>query len=396
MPVGDGSLIAADYAWPVRSRLRPPLPDALLALVLAAAAQLQLWTVDTIHGPAAVQSALLLAATLPLAWLRRGPSTILLVICGALGVQAALGSPSDAIGAFLALLVALFTTAAYARQGPALGSLVAASAVIAYHLARDPSARNPFVLAIEVAVAVLVVVAGLAVREREYRLQQAVAHAERLRESQAAELERARSEERLKISREMHDIIANSVSVMVLQAGAARQALSRDADEAAGPLRLVEETGRETLSDLRRLLGVLREQPGTRDLEPPPGLDRMDELLAKARSAGIDVTTRIEGTPRHMAGSIDLAAYRVLQEGLTNVMTHASEDRVLVVVTYGERCLGVSVTNHGRDRVRSEDTGGHGLIGLEERVGLLGGAFEAGPRKGGFEVRATLPLGGEQ
>lgn len=362
-------------------------------MALAAAAQFQLWTVDTVHGPAAVQSVLLLGASLPVAWRRNAPSAALLAICAALGVQAALGSPADAIGAFLALLLALFSAAAYGEPASALGSLTAAAAVIAFHLARDPSARNPFVVAIEVAVAAVVVVAGLAVREREHRLQEAVASADRQRESQAAELEQARSEERLNIAREMHDIIAHSVSVMVLQAGAARQALSRDGDEATRSLRQVEETGRETLSELRRLLGVLRQQPGAQSLDPPPGLDRLDELLATARDAGIDVKAEIERAPRHIPASIDLAAYRVVQEGLTNVMKHAREDRVQVVVKYGESRLDVRITNHGQARLRSVGSGGHGLSGLEERVRLLGGSFEAGPQEGGFELRASLPLG---
>ena len=380
---------------PVRLRFSRALAlDVAVALVLAAAAQLQLWTVGGGQGqPGVVQSALLLAATLPLAWRRRRPATTLLAVSAALGIQAVLSPPADTIGSFLGLLLALFSAVTYGRQEGTLGSLGFAAIVIVYHLVRDPAANNPFVVVIELAVAAVVVFAAFAVRDRERRLRTTLELATRQTERRSAEMEEARGEERVRIAREMHDIIAHSVSVMVLQAGAARQALDRDREQARESLHLVEETGRETLSELRRLLGVLRQQPGADGLRPQPGIDRLGELVANARAAGVDVTARVDLMPSHLPASIDLAAYRVVQEGLTNVMKHADRARVDVEIAFVANSLKVTVADDGRGYSHATEPSGHGLAGLEERITLLGGAMSAGPRlDGGFELQATLPL----
>ncbi len=170
--------------------------------------------------------------------------------------------------------------------------------------------------------------------------------------------------------------------------------MDRDADQARRSLQSVEETGRETSSELRRLLGILRTQPGGNELEPQPGLGRLDELVATARAAGVDVTACMDPELPRLPASIDLAAYRVVQEGLTNVMKHARQDRVDVAVRFDADQLKIMVINSGRLAYQEAlHQRGNGLSGLQERVQLLGGTLRAGPTAtGSFELDATFPL----
>jgi signal transduction histidine kinase len=214
-------------------------------------------------------------------------------------------------------------------------------------------------------------------------------------EERADELQRAHAEavagERATIARELHDVIAHSVSVMTVQAGAARLLFDDDPSRAKESLLAVEETGRQALAEMRRLLGILRGDAQEGRLAPQPGIADLDALVEQVRSAGLPVDVLVEGKPRALPPGVDLAAYRVVQEALTNTLKHAGAARAEVLIRYSETALELAVTNDGH--VRRNGRGGHGLIGMRERVTLYGGELHAGPRSGGgYAVRATLPL----
>ena len=233
-------------------------------------------------------------------------------------------------------------------------------------------------------------VLGIAFGARTRSLHAAEAKAARL------ELERreAIAEERARIARELHDVIAHSVSVMTVQAGAAEAMLQRDPELALEPVRAVQETGRQAMVEMKRLVGILREHDDETGLAPQPGLADLDRLVAQVREAGLPVQLAVEGEPRELPLGVDLSAYRVVQEALTNALKYAGRARATVTVRYGADDLSIEVTDDGRGEA-SGNGGGHGLIGMRERVGVFGGTFAAGPREGGgFSVSARLPLGG--
>jgi len=197
--------------------------------------------------------------------------------------------------------------------------------------------------------------------------------------------------ERSRIARELHDVIAHAVSVMTVQAGAAEEMLKLDPARAVEPVRAVQETGRRALVEMKRLVGVLREDDEEIGLAPQPGLADIERLVEQVRGAGLRVELRLEGERRPVPIGVDLSAYRVVQEALTNALKHARNASAVVTIRYGESDLAVEVTDDGRPGVDS--AGGHGLIGMRERVGIFGGTFSAGPSEsGGFAVRALLPL----
>jgi signal transduction histidine kinase len=200
------------------------------------------------------------------------------------------------------------------------------------------------------------------------------------------------AEERARIARELHDVVAHSVSVMVVQAGAERLALGPGRDSTHQTLVSIEKTGRQALAEMRRLLGVLRKEDEELALAPLPSLDHLDSLVAHVREAALPVEFRIEGPRRTVPAGVDISAYRIVQEALTNAMRHAGPARARLVVRYGEREVEVEVADDGQGS-QTANGGGHGLVGMRERVALYGGELETGPREGGgFTVRATIPF----
>jgi signal transduction histidine kinase len=214
-----------------------------------------------------------------------------------------------------------------------------------------------------------------------------------------AELEKARrgvTEERMRIARELHDVVAHSMSVITVQAGYGHLVIDREPEKAREALGLIEATGRDALTEMRRLLGVLRaeDQDGTAARTPAPGLGDLEHLIRGTARAGVQVHLEITGRPRPLPAGIELSAYRIVQEALTNVVKHAGTPAGRVRIGYEEDQLSIDVTDDGR--ARPGDGGpGHGLAGMQERVNLYGGRLRAGPRPGGgFQVLARLPLGG--
>jgi signal transduction histidine kinase len=215
------------------------------------------------------------------------------------------------------------------------------------------------------------------------------ARAEREREERAR---LAVADERARIARELHDVVGHSVSVMTVQATAVRRTLEPDQDKEREALLVVEQTGREALAEMRRVVGVLRRPEEAPALAPQPSLEHLDRLVESAREAGLPVELRVEGKPVPLAAGLDLTAYRLVQEGLTNALKHARAQHAEVVVRYADGQVEVTVSDDGPGG-GDGDKGGHGLVGMRERISVYGGELEAGPRpEGGYRLSAKLPI----
>ena len=233
---------------------------------------------------------------------------------------------------------------------------------------------------------------GFAVGEKFREVDEAkerAARAEREREQRAR---RAVADERARIARELHDVVGHSVSVMTVQASAVRMRLEDDQGQVREALEVVERTGREALAEMRRMVGVLRHPEEAPALAPQPSLEQLERLVEHTREAGLPVELRIEGDPVPLPAGIDLTAYRLVQEGLTNAIKHAGAKRAEVLVRYADGKVELTVSDDGSG-TGDGDGGGHGLVGMRERVSVYGGDLEAGPQpEGGFRLRAILPV----
>jgi signal transduction histidine kinase len=231
----------------------------------------------------------------------------------------------------------------------------------------------------------------------------AVAHASarraeqaRIAEARARQTEeqarRAVAEERVRITRELHDVVAHSVSLMTVQASAVRRLLRPEQDREREALRVVEDTGRQALAEMRRLLGIMREEGETAERAPQPGIATIQSLVERMRDAGLPVELTVVGVPVHVSPGVDLSAYRIVQEALANALDHAGPEHAWVSVRYGADEVEVEVENDG---LADENGDGDGLLGMRERVALCGGELRAGPRAGGgYRISARLPLTG--
>jgi signal transduction histidine kinase len=201
------------------------------------------------------------------------------------------------------------------------------------------------------------------------------------------------AEERARIARELHDVVGHSVSVMTVQASGVRRLLRPDQEREREALLIVERTGREALAEMRRMVGVLRRPEEAPALAPQPSLEHLDRLVEQAREAGLPVEVRVDGQAVQLPAGVDLTAYRLVQEGLTNAIKHARASRAEVLVNYRDGEIEVIVSDDGTG-VGNGDGGGHGLVGMRERVSVYGGELDAGPQPGGgYRLRAKLPLG---
>jgi signal transduction histidine kinase len=290
------------------------------------------------------------------------------------------------VGCAAVFLVGLLRDRTQAVAGIALA--IGIEAIVAY---RDPLKNLSAFIATCIVFSLIWTVAfalGRKFQEAD-EAQERAARAERERE------ERARSavtEERARIARELHDVVGHSVSVMTVQASAVRRLLRPDQEREREALLIVERTGREALAEMRRMVGVLRRPEEGPALAPQPSLEHLERLVEQARQAGLSVDLRVEGDRQPLPAGVDLTAYRLIQEGLTNALKHARAKRAQVVLRYGEGHLEVTVSDDGRG-AGSGDGGGHGLVGMRERVAVFGGELEAGPRaEGGYRLRARLPV----
>ena len=362
--------------------------DVLLAAVLAVVAIADALRSD---NPAHVKLGLTATAigmTVPLAFRRRAPLAVVAVIVAAFVARSIAPNPPDSIWQLVVLLIAVYSAGAHATLPAALAAAGLTAGGLAVAIAVDPSDAPANIAP---TLLVFIVIPWLAGRALHGRAQAAL----RL-EAEARALERRSDEaidaERARISRELHDVIAHSVTVIALQADAAAVALERDPARAAEPLSVVRSTAREAVEEMRHLLALLREAPGDR-LEPQPGLARLADLTAQVRATGLEVELDCAVNDRSLAPGLDLAAYRIVQEALTNVVKHASASRAAVRVREQAGGLTVEVRDDGCGASGRATGSGHGHVGMRERVALYGGTFEAGPdESGGFRVHAHFPL----
>jgi signal transduction histidine kinase len=335
------------------------------------------------------------ALVLPLVWRRRAPVAVFAVQATVALVQWAVG---PRLGADIALLVSLYTIAVTQPRRIAVGAVAVLETGVVLAAVRFAPAGD--VLGSLVFLSGLVVAAyflGTSVRNRRAYLGALVdraARAERERDQQAR---LAATAERTRLARELHDIVAHSLTVVVTLAEAATVAAESDPPAAREAMGQVATTGRAALAEMRRLLGVLRDETdGDAGLAPAPGLDGLDVLVAGARAAGLPVRLTVGGRPQPLPAAMDATAHRVVQESLTNVLKHAIEPTAVeVLVRWGERDLVLQVSDDGRSPAGTGEPG-HGLIGMRERLAIFGGELSAGPAtSGGWRVRAALPLPGE-
>ena len=342
---------------------------------------------DVVGGPLWLDLLAVTAGTVPLAFRRRWPFWVSIVIFGSIGARALGAEPLELYPPAIAGLVATYTVASYAPLRDAV--LAAAFAALSLSLAvvngsGTDAAPDPLASAILYGSVWLV---GRVVGVRNERARQ-------LHEDRDRHAAEAVAEERARIAREMHDAVSHSLAAIVMQSAGAQNIIDTDPDRARASLASIEATGRRGLVEMRRMLGLLGDADPDASLVPQPGLDRLEELVASVRDGGLQVDLRVEGERRPVQGSVDVSAYRIVQESLTNVMKHAKARSVQVLVGYQPEALTVRVVDDGTGPPDGggTDGAGRGLAGMRERVQLLGGSLETGATGSGFQVSARLPL----
>lgn len=386
----------------VLQRFDPRVVDAVLAIAIAVFALIEVWP-----GFLPVQSVwyrmdwigylspmlLALVSTLPLAFRRRYPVAVLLVIGASMAGWFLRGGESPG-AVFLAFFVAIFSAAAYAtnRRRSLFGYGVLA--ILFFGLWWSEGQLDAWLLFI-FAFTTGIWLAGDTLRARTVEAREHARRVGEIERQRATALRQAAAEERARIARELHDVIAHNLSVIVIQAGAAQRVLDEQPDVAREALRQVEVTGRVAMTEMRRLLGVVRRGDDEPLTVPQPGVASLDTLLDDVRAAGLTVALRTSGDDRPLPPGVDVSVYRIVQEALTNTLRHAQATRATVDIRYLPGSVEIEIVDDGSgttDIRWDTDGGGHGLAGMRERAGLFDGAFEAGPRSsGGFAVRVTLP-----
>jgi signal transduction histidine kinase len=372
----------------------PPLfGDGALALAVCAVELFNLYRELIVEGcpcglPFPGAAVIVLLTTVPLIWRRRAPFLVLNVVGSVTLATTVLDVPLLLFGA----LVAVFTVSSLAspvKRRIALTILICA-------IITNPLIEGDFeALPEDLLVFGTAWVLGVLARTRRAYIGELERRAEQLERERRDQARLALAEERARIARELHDIVAHGMSVMVVQTQAARTVLMRDPAKADEALERVENVGRHNLDDTRRLLGLLRLDGEEARLSPQPGMKQLRELIDYFGTAGLEVRLRVEGQPRQVPSSIDLSAHRVLQESLTNVLKHSATNRADVVVSWDDRCLRIEVANGGSAPTPPATASrGHGIVGMRERVSLVAGTLEAGPRpEAGFRVVAEFPMG---
>ncbi len=370
--------------------------DALVVLALAAVL-VEVAVTPAREGPLWANAVMASFVATPFLLRRSLPVAVIAVAFAAATAMSALLTPLSELSLLTVLVLLLYpygcavhadTQAAWAGLGLAVGG------VLGIDLAQQTLAWGDLVFpALVVSLAWLV---GRMARARAAMAREAAERAQRLERLVEEQVLAVAQAERRRIARELHDVVAHTLSVMVVQAGGARWTLEREPARAAAALDVVEETGRAALAELRRLLGLLGADEQVRELMHQPGLRELPDLVDQTRRLGLSVEFEVEAEPRPVAEGIQAAAYRVVQEALTNVRRHGGHARVRVGVRYTATSLILEITDDGAgpQTADADDQPGHGLAGMRERVALYGGELSAGPGDaGGFAVRACLPLG---
>jgi len=364
---------------------------ALLALVdLALSSDAGSW-----GGRGPLQVCLALGCTLPLAWRVRYPIATVVVITAAGGLLVAVAAPHQApFEVFIGSVLASYSIGAHTagrRRWLGLGLMFGVG--LPFMDAADGNGMASGNALAPIAWLTGAWAVGAIIRGRRLRTAELELLTAELAQQRDLQAQAAVAVERGRIARELHDVVAHNVSMMVVQAGAADRVLEGDQPDVRRALAAIAGTGRETVDEMRLLLGVVRSDEGD-GLSPQPGLADLDQLVSNVRSAGLHVDLRVEGERSPLSPGVDLSAYRIVQEALTNVLKHAGTASVEVTVRYANDAVQVEVCDDGRPREPTAG-GGNGLIGMRERVAMLGGEFRAGARRdGGFAVFARLPIAG--
>jgi signal transduction histidine kinase len=365
----------------------PLASDALVAIVAAGIVQADIWGDDGYLSASNwiyVPTGLLM--TLPLAWRRRAPLTVVAIVMGALVVEAlAAGSAPTPDTPLIGWLLATYSVAAHRDRVGALAggaiSLAAGTVWIGFDDVFFP-----------VVVFGGAWLAGRMVRQRQVHALALAERADLLERERETNARAAVADERARIARELHDVVAHTLGVIVVQAGAERLHVEADAP-AHTAFASIERSGRDALEEMGRLLGMLRADGGSGVLAPQPGLARLDELLDHIRAAGVEVELAVEGTPRALGAGADVSAYRIVQEALTNTVRHSGSKRARVRLRWDASALEIEVADDGVGPPAEPPGGGHGLLGIRERVALYGGALVTGRSDlGGYLLVARLPV----
>jgi len=360
-----------------------PLADLALAAVLVVYGELDVFLTHEWHGNKPVTGVVVFFMAASLAFRRVQPFVTLVVPVAGLVLLSLVYEGSETGANLFILLAAVYSVALYGRDPLAAAVIYAITAAI--HTARTPEVHGVGDWLWEAVMFTLAFAVGYAMRGRQARTDQL----ERDQEERAVA---AAAEERQRIARELHDVISHSLGVMVLQAGAADQVVERDPARAREVLASIRATGQEAIGEMSTLLGLIRaETPESR--EPQPSLADLDRLILRTSEAGLPTRLEIEGQPRPLPAALELSAYRIVQEGLTNAMKHAGPAHARVTLRYGEHELDVEVADDGDAAARNGKGGRRGLAGVAERVSVFGGRLDAGPRPdGGWTLRAGLPI----
>jgi signal transduction histidine kinase len=366
--------------------------DAAIAAVVLVLGQLEAWYgVNATHrqGPHWAEALAFGIGALLLLVRRTHPMPCLVGIAVVYVVEFALVGSPEGNGVALPPMIAAYSVARWERRHPTWWALPIGLALGLGWIGFDPmddTTRTKLAGLVWLSPWLISWLVGALVRSRAQNAEARNA----AREQRAAQ---AVAEERNRIARELHDVLGHSVSVMTVQASAVRRRLHPEQAVERQALETVEATGREALAEMRRMVGVLRDQGDEAGREPPPGLGQVDRLVEKFRTAGLPVRLTVSGTAQPLAPGLDLTAYRLLQEGLTNTLRHAAAPGGAdVSIAYGDDCLELAVRDDGRP-VTAPGEAGHGLLGMKERVSVYGGELVARPRpEGGFELVASLPL----
>ena len=377
------------------AREHPVATDRVLTAVLTGVSLAGLWLVSwsgTAHyrAPDAGGVLLTLAIVVPLLWRRQRPGLVLVISGTALFGYDAAGYPSGL--AWLACYWAVYSYAVHRRRRDAYWPLAVWVAEIVAHLALPARGSDPTQTAlIFLGVTAVVWLRGDAVRT-------GALEAERQRQMQARQ---AVADERTRIARELHDVVSQALGVIVMQAGGAGTVPALTERDAKAVLSTIEQTGRQAFAEMRRLVGVLRDDDNAAALAPQPTLDEIPAQLAQLAAAGLNADLEVAGTQREVPAGVELSAYRIVQEALTNTLKHAGPGHATVRLAWSQDHLDVEVSDDGPaagvtvPRHVRADSGGKGLVGMRERVMLFGGELEAGPSPhGGYRVAARLPLEG--
>ena len=371
---------------------RSAIVDWALVVVLVSTAAYEVWLQPAPGSePRWLVSVVLAAALVPLAWRRRAPLVVLIVNVVLVTVFSVGFGEWGSFQLFAAILLALFSVAAYAdARRAAIGAAIAAAAIVPEMIVKfvegDPLAElpGPFVAL------GAVWLGGRAIARRRVEAERLSDLASELEQRNEADARAAVGAERTRIARELHDVVAHAVSVIVVQAQAADRVLEGEQASARESLQAIESTARTALVEMRRLLEMLRADEGDVDLAPQPGLEHLEVLVRQVREAGLNVDLRVEGERRPLPAGVDLSAFRIVQEALTNTLKHAGPAHALVTVRYSAGAVEVEVVDDGTTGGPAGH--GHGLLGMRERAAVVGGKVETGPRNGrGYAVRASLP-----